>query len=273
MSEIKGKVEALLFAVGKKIELEEIARICKEPDVKAVETALQEIKKDYEERQSPLLVISEGTAWKLTVRELYLPLVKNIVAETELSKSILETLAVIAWKQPVKQSEVINMRTNKAYEHIQELEELGFVSRAPHGRTMLIKLTEKFFNYFELSGDKDIRDVFKAIGIKSPEQLKVDEFQGASGKRLGELQVYQEPPASSDAATPQDPQESDEQLGNLEVFEEPAAPQQVTAPLPVPSAEKKGKGKRHTASAPETSKESEPPSHDDSEQGKQSVPE
>ena len=193
MSEnLKNKVEAVLFASGKSVDIEEIAKLCRHYNLDEVKKALNELKDDYEKRGTALMVVDDGNKWKLTVREAHMNIAKRIVADTELTRSVIETLAVVAWKQPIKQSEVIKIRTNKAYDHIKELEEMGFLTRKRHGRTKLIKLTEKFFKYFELSGDKDIREVFKGIKEEavSP-QKKVAEFVDEEEK-LGNLDVYEE---------------------------------------------------------------------------------
>jgi len=126
------------------MSIEELSKLSRsKPD--DIKQALVELKNDYDERKSSTMLVNEGDSWKLTIREQYLSLVQKIVTETELSKTIMETLAVIAFKYPIKQSDLIKIRTNKAYDHLKELQELGYISRQKHGRTNLIKLTEKFF--------------------------------------------------------------------------------------------------------------------------------
>ena len=78
----------------------------------------------------------------------------------------METLAVIAWKVPVLQSDIISIRTNKAYDHLVELEKSGFISRSKSGRTKLIKLTDRFFNYFDVKNAEAMKEKFK---VKGPE--------------------------------------------------------------------------------------------------------
>ena len=56
-------------------------------------------------------------------------MVRKIVTETELTRSVMETLAVIAFKYPILQSDLIKLRTNKAYDHLVELEKSGYISR------------------------------------------------------------------------------------------------------------------------------------------------
>jgi hypothetical protein len=60
-------------------------------------------------------------------------------------------LAIIAWKSPVVQSEIVRIRSTKAYDHIEELLTKGFIMREKSGRSYLIKLTPKFFEYFDIS--------------------------------------------------------------------------------------------------------------------------
>ncbi len=180
---MKNQIEALLFSAGRKLNLEELSRLLGKKPSEDIIKAVKELKEYYDEMDSPLKITEYGDGWKMTVREEYLPLVRNINPHTELSKTTMETLAVIAWKSPVLQSTVIKIRTNKAYDHINELEELGFVTREKYGRTFVLKLTQKFFDYFDLSDKKDISKLFKDVKDLSPDgQLKVDEFPSFEGE-------------------------------------------------------------------------------------------
>jgi len=124
-----------------------------------------------------LMIFDEGELWRFTTKEAYLPLVRKINPNTELSKTMMETLAVIAWKQPILQSEVIHIRTNKAYEHISELEKMQFLVKEKYGRTYLLKLSQKFYDYFDLEGEQAARELFKQFKGKGEEQKKVGEFE------------------------------------------------------------------------------------------------
>ncbi len=176
MQELKQKIEAVLFAVGKKMELEEISKICKTRKHEDIKNALFKLQKDYEQRSGPVKLINEDSSWKLGVDGPFIPVIQNLGVETELSKSIMETLAVIAWKYPILQNEVIHIRTNKAYDHLSELEELGFITRSKHGRTRTIKLTEKFFQYFDLPNKKEAENAFKEY-IPAEIQDKVEQYE------------------------------------------------------------------------------------------------
>src|SRR3990167_410343 len=150
---VKSKVEAILFSTGHRISLDEISKLSRSMKDDVLD-ALKELQKEYDEKQSSLMLVEEGDYWKFTVRDHFIPIVRKIVTETELTKSVLETLAVIAFKYPILQSDLIKIRTNKAYDHLSELEKSGYISRKKKGRTNLILLTDKFFEYFDLAPDK-----------------------------------------------------------------------------------------------------------------------
>ncbi|MBU0667279.1 MAG: SMC-Scp complex subunit ScpB [Nanoarchaeota archaeon] len=164
MSDLKNEVEALLFSSGKAMSEVELATLTNNQK-KNIIKAISELVDNYKNRDSALMVVSEGESWKLIVREKYMNLVVKIISDTELSKSVLETLSVIAWKSPVLQSEVIKIRTNKAYDHIKELVDRDFLIKEKEGRSYKLRVTEKFFEYFDVVGSKGIKEAFKDVKI------------------------------------------------------------------------------------------------------------
>ncbi len=186
---VKSKVEAVMFSTGRRISLDEVSRLCRSRK-EDVLLSLQELKKEYDEKQSSLMLVEEGDFWKFTVRDHLISIVRKIVTETELSKTVLETLAVIAFKYPILQSDLIKMRTNKAYDHLAELEASGYISRQKHSRTNLIKLTDKFFRYFDLTEEslkdkfRDFDSISKAIREKEEEIVKIKDDQRKKAEEL-----------------------------------------------------------------------------------------
>lgn len=212
----KKEVEALLFSSGRKMEVEEIAKLC-HSNPEFVREQLIVLQAEYEEKESPLMLVEEGNSWKLTVREKYLDLVKNIVTETELSKSCMETLAVIAFKYPVVQADVIKIRTNKAYEDIKLLEEAGYVVKEKFGRTFKLKLTEKFFQYFDLP-EKDLKEKFSDFKqIEEAIEQKEKDIEEAKQKNIEKIKQEKDETEKKR----KEAEEEIEKLDKLEVFEEP----------------------------------------------------
>jgi segregation and condensation protein B len=171
ISNVKNKIEAVMFSSAKLMRVEEIAELTGIKDLEFIKKTLNELKADYESRGSSITLRDEGdNAWKLTVKDHYLPIVHKLVNKTELDRPLIETLAVIAWKYPVVQSEVIKIRHNKAYDHMRILEDMGFVTRTKFGRTRKVTLTDKFFEYFDLPS-KEAKDAFLS---KIPDNVKED---------------------------------------------------------------------------------------------------
>ena len=144
------KVEAILYLKGQPLSLGEIADLagC---DRQAAEEAIIELMADYAHRDSALEVVEMPIGYSLQLRSCWQNLLENLVP-AELSTGKLRTLAAIALKNPILQTELIELRGSGAYQHVQELVELGLVSkrRQTDGRSYWLQLTDKFYQYFEI---------------------------------------------------------------------------------------------------------------------------
>lgn len=188
--DLKRRLESLLFSSGRKIDVAELAKLCKEENLDVILVALKELQVELDEKNSSIMLVEEGGAWKFTVRSEYLPYVKKVVKQAELPKSLLETLAVVAFKSPVLQSQIIKIRTNKAYKHLEELEKNGFLSREKKGRTKLIKLSQKFFDYFDLPPEK-IKDKFRNVAkIEQVIENKEGEIEMRKKEQKEKVEIY-----------------------------------------------------------------------------------
>lgn len=178
--ELVRTVEAVLFSYGKRVHIDEISRLCRlRNNQETVIEALGLLKQEYDEKQNALMVVQDGDHWKLTTRERFSNVVSKIVPHTELSKTIMETLAIIAWKAPMRQSELIEIRTNKAYDHVTELVDSGFISKEKYGRTYLLKLTQKFFDYFDLKNVDEAHKMFDKILPEQEKRIMEEKIQAA----------------------------------------------------------------------------------------------
>ncbi|MCA9477558.1 MAG: SMC-Scp complex subunit ScpB [Simkania sp.] len=190
MSDLKNKVEALLFASGKGLAVEDIADYCEEKP-SPVKKVLTELHQEFQERKGSLVVEEHNGKWKMTVRGQYTEYIKKIVSETELPAPLLKTLAVVAYKSPVLQADIIHMRGQSAYDHIKHLVKQKFITKDEEGRSYILRITDKFFNYFDVEGDQEIRDIFAAL--KAKEEGKRAEIQAARDEavqqQLGNLEV------------------------------------------------------------------------------------
>ena len=151
MQQLKSRIEAVLFVTAKALTLEEIATyLDKEPE--EVEQALLDLIMDYASRDGALEIDDEN-GYILQVRDEYSDIVEKI-CPIDLKPAVLRTLLVIALKEPIRQTELVKLRS-AAYEHVAELVEKGLVSKHKdkNGRSINIKTTPKFAEYFKLKGD------------------------------------------------------------------------------------------------------------------------
>ena len=153
MNDNEKRIEAILFAVGKEITVDRIASLCS-LESSHVEETLTNLQQEYAQRDHSLHLIKKENGWKLTVRDEFVPLVSTLVSSTEVERPLMETLAIIAWKSPILQADVIKLRGPVAYEHMRELETRGYVEKERFGRSYKIRLTKKFFEYFDLPSDE-----------------------------------------------------------------------------------------------------------------------
>lgn len=153
MQDDKNKVEAVLFTTGRFIDLDELGRLCGIGSIGYLKDVLQELINDYKNKNSALEVIEQGNKFKLNIKKDYLHLTQSLLNDSELDRPAQETLAVIAYKNPAMQSEIIKIRGNGAYDHVKLLRELDFITSEPSGRTRILKLTSKFYDYFDIVED------------------------------------------------------------------------------------------------------------------------
>ncbi len=212
---IKQDVEALLFSSGRALSQDALSSIL-DTDPKNIRKSLKELKEDYDARDTALKIFQEGEEWKMLVRDAHIPVVQRVVADTEFGRPTLETLAVIAFKNPLLQSEVIEKRGSHAYEHIKELEKAGFITKQPEGRSYKLKLAEKFFEYFDVEGAEDIREVFKNVKEPVPDHIGEMEVVDVEEDKEEENPFMTRELGTKPQLTPQERQEKEKFLDEID---------------------------------------------------------
>ena len=144
------KIEAILYIKGQPLSLEEIRTLlgCER---QIVEEGLIELMNDYAHRDSALEIVETNLGYSLQLKSAYNGLLKDLIPG-ELGKGALRTLAAIAIKNPILQTELIELRGSSAYQQVSELVELGFIRKRPQadGRSYWLEVTDKFHQYFEI---------------------------------------------------------------------------------------------------------------------------
>ncbi|MEA3199911.1 MAG: segregation and condensation protein [Thermoplasmata archaeon] len=139
-------VEAALFSAGKPVGVDEIAQNTG-LDKRKVLPALKELHARYAAASSALEIGRAGDKWGMQVRTAYAPSTTKL-APMEIPIKLLKTLALIAYHQPVLQSDLKEMVGDKVYDHIRELQEAGLVRKRVHERSFLLVTSDRFPEYF-----------------------------------------------------------------------------------------------------------------------------
>jgi segregation and condensation protein B len=191
MNELAKKIEAILFASGKGVEESELQSLTESTPAK-IKTAVQELQSYYEQQDTSLVISEYQGKWKLTVRAKYTEYIQRLVSETELAPALLKTLAVIAYKSPVLQSDIVSMRGQVSYDHVKVLVKEKFVTKEESGRSYILKITDKFYNYFDIEGDEEIREVFSQLRSQEERRAAIEEeVKKEQQQKLGGLEVVE----------------------------------------------------------------------------------
>ena len=178
-NELKAALEALLFIGGDPISLKQMKQVIEEVANPDILEALEELKQSYEEEGRGLQIIEVAGGYQMATREEVAPILKRlekVKAPNKLSRSALETLAVISYKQPMTRGEVEAIRGVDSAYVIRSLLERRIVKivgrREGVGRPMLYGTTSEFLQCFGL---KDLSELpalkdFKEISESLPEQ-------------------------------------------------------------------------------------------------------
>ena len=172
----KAVLEGLLFVVGEDgLTLDQIEEVLglKEEEVKEV---VNELKHSYESEDRGLRIDFLGNRLKLTTkfehREYYQKLLENPETNT-LSQAALETLAIIAYNEPITRMQIDKLRGVGSSQMIRKLVAKGLVKESGRsdlpGRPILYETTNDFLDYFGLSNIKELPDMEKYIEASEAE--------------------------------------------------------------------------------------------------------
>lgn len=159
-AEVKKVLEALLFVSEKPLSLKELKAFVKEDytDLDNIENLLNELKSEYENLDKPYEIRFVANGWTFATKADYSPWIKKLLKEKavlKLSPSALETLAIIAYKQPVTRAEIDEIRGVESTGVIDTLLERKLIKivgrKEALGRPLLYGTTQDFLKHFGLA--------------------------------------------------------------------------------------------------------------------------
>ncbi len=150
---LPAKLEAILYLKGRPVSIVEFEELTKETR-SAIEQALFALIAGYAQRDTALDIEERNGRYSLQLKNGLGELVQNLLP-VDLSLGALRTLATIALKKRILQSDLVDLRGSGAYDHIKELVSQNFVERKrqSEGRSYWISLSEKFHRTFSVLPD------------------------------------------------------------------------------------------------------------------------
>ena len=165
----KRLIESLLFSASKPVSINEIKDATDLPP-KTIKYTLDTLIEDYNverKNDTSMEIVKAGNKYAMQVKKKYIDQ-SVMISKPDINSNLLKTLALIAFHQPVKQSNLRRIAGPKIYDHVDELASMKLVHSRKHGSTEMLTTTKLFPEYFGIDTTKpeEIRDFLanKVIG-------------------------------------------------------------------------------------------------------------
>ena len=170
------KVEAALFISARFLNLQELVMLT-DINPLMLRESIERLTEKYNNEESAIEIVFKNDMWKMDVRQEYVNMINKLATgSSEFTKAEQETLAVIAYKQPVKQSVIIKIRGNKAYDHVKKFIDTGLVMGKRVGHTKELSLSDDFFEYFHVQGKELVKNNEESVETEE-EKEESDEIK------------------------------------------------------------------------------------------------
>ena len=142
------KLEAIFFVSGRFLSMQDLISFSDLNPILLTDL-LEKLKEKYDNIDSALQIVEKNGLWKMDVKSEYSDIINKLATgSSEFTRAEQETLAIIAYKQPIKQSVIVKIRGNKAYDHIKKFVGLTLIRKKKIGHTYELSLSNDFYDYF-----------------------------------------------------------------------------------------------------------------------------
>jgi len=158
-------LEAVFFVSGRFLSMPDLISLTDLNPI-IIRELIEKLQEKYSKNESAIEIVEKNGLWKMDVRPEYACLINKLATgSAEFSKAEQETLAIIAYKQPLKKSDLVKYRGSQCYEHVKVLVEAGLLDAEPCGKTKILKTTSKFSEIYglESSTPTEIRKFMESI--------------------------------------------------------------------------------------------------------------
>jgi segregation and condensation protein B len=181
MEDIKNIIESLLFVAEEPLTIDSIKKVLDSADSNAIRNVLNELSSEYEARKGGFFLREVAGGYQIRTRPEYSQWIRRLLRPNplRLSNAALETLAIVAYKQPVIRSDIEHLRGVDCGGILRMLLERKLVRvigrKEIPGRPMIYTTTKKFLELFEL---KDLKDL--------PSPKEIEELGNSSSETLAQ---------------------------------------------------------------------------------------
>lgn len=221
LQHVKGVVESLLFVNEKPVILDQIKNVLDTVSTTDIKKALSELQQDYENQKSGITIVEIAGGYQMLSNPLYAPYLRIFYKtkhKEKLSKPSLESLAIIAYKQPVTRSDIEVIRgvnSDGVVGHLLSKELIKVIGRKDvPGRPFVYGTTKQFLEYFGLKSLDGLPELEEFPALQPSEEsiitddLDEDQEKNKDGQGAGE----QENSSASEDAVDDVPEETKEQV-------------------------------------------------------------
>jgi segregation and condensation protein B len=162
-------LEAALYVAGRPLDLKTMASVAGTRSKKKVRKLAKALVDDYKNRDTALEILElEGERFVMQLKADYTGKVRRLATRPLLSAGPLKTLSYIAFRQPILQTRVVDVRGHHSYGHLKQLEEMELIIREGIGKKRVIKTTQFFADFFGLSHDlrtmkRQLKTIFQDV--------------------------------------------------------------------------------------------------------------
>ena len=192
---LKSIIEAILFAADEPLSIGKLKAVIETADARQIRTCIDELNQDYELSNRAFVIEEIADGYRMFTRPEFNEWLAKLFqhrSKGRLSLAALETLAIIAYKQPIERSEIEDIRgvnVDHIVRHLHEMELVKVVGRSEKlGRPLLYGTTKKFLEHFGLKSLKDLPRVAELENRKAAESEEHsnqdDQLQGKESTEI-----------------------------------------------------------------------------------------
>ena len=156
----KARLEAALYLSEDPVDKEQIADILDLGSMGYVDMLIEEFREALDEEHRGLELVETPEGYEMKVKKDHISEVSHLAPHQDLNEGQLRTLSLIAFNSPVEQTDIVELRGNRAYQHVKELVKRGFLNKEKDGRTAELDVTNHFLEYFDFDSVEQFKQEY-----------------------------------------------------------------------------------------------------------------